>query len=298
MSRIIADYPMTEYRRGIHKSGAFHLVKFEDEGAQNRLVPHRHDFFEFIWLRKGHGRVCCDLRHYDFGPRTLMIVSPGQVHAWNFTAETSGRIAGFTPDFIAVSNQHPELLAKMPFLYPENLDPILQLSEAEADRLESMMEHFHAFAAVDAPGRDDIARGFFMILLSLARQCFDRRPDTVSAPRVSDGERLVQRFRLALEEAMPGVIEVAEIADRIRVSRSQLNESLRRCTGRSASEIIHDRVMLEAKRMLLHSTLTVAEIAYALKFQDPSYFGRFFRKYAQQSPGSYRERMQREALVA
>ncbi len=298
MPRIIANYPMSEYRRGVYKAGAFHFAPFEDHGPHDRLVPHRHDFFEIIWLREGRGRVVCDLRHYEFGPHTLLIFSPGQVHSWEFDEPGRGRIASFTPEFLAVSKEYPEMLAKMPFLYAESLDPILTLTPEEGARIGTLLEHFDAFVRDEAPGRDDMVRGFLVILLSLARQCFARRATPPTSAQRGEGELLVQRFRLALEERMPGVVEVGEIADFIRVSRSQLNESLRRCTGRSASEIIHDRVLLEAKRLLLHSSLTVAEIAYQLKFQDPSYFGRFFRKYTAQTPGAYRDSAQRDALVA
>jgi len=84
----------------------------------------------------------------------------------------------------------------------------------------------------------------------------------------------------------------------LNVSRTHLNNGLRRYTGHSASELIHERMILEAKRRLLHSTLTIAEIAYELRFQDPSYFGRFFRKYTGVTPGAYRESVQYEAVAS
>ncbi|MCC5023161.1 MAG: AraC family transcriptional regulator [Candidatus Synoicihabitans palmerolidicus] len=84
----------------------------------------------------------------------------------------------------------------------------------------------------------------------------------------------------------------------LKVSRTHFNNVLRRFSGRSASELIHERILLEAKQRLLHSTLTIAEIAYDLRFQDPSYFGRCFRKYTGETPGEYRESAQFEALVS
>jgi AraC-like DNA-binding protein len=301
MGRIIAHYPMSQYRIGIFKPGAFHLVPFdsEDRGPHDRFVPHRHDFFEVIYIQSGRGRITWDLHHHDFGPGALIVISPGQVHAWSFETPTFGRIASFTPEFLALGPDYPGMLSKMPFLYPEHLVPLLALETTEAQRVETLLHQFEDLTRDEAPGRDDMARACLTILLSLIRQGFARRQPAVFAlPVATENDQLVQRFRLALEAHMPGVVEVGAIARELRVSRSQLNESLRRGTGRSASEIIHHRVLLEAKRVLLHSTLTVAEIAYLLKFQDPSYFGRFFRKYTGQTPGAYRKTMQREALVA
>ena len=189
------------------------------------------------------------------------------------------------------------MLAKMPFLYPEHMDPILQLDAQEASRIDQLLAQFSDLAQVDAPGRDDLALGFLMVLLSYMRQLFARRSMTTPTPR-GENELLVQRFRLALEEKVPHMVEVGDFAELLNVSRTHLNTSLRRHTGRSAGELIHERVLLEAKRRLLHSNLTIAEIAYDLRFQDPSYFGRFFRKYTGLTPGDYRESSQTAALAS
>jgi AraC family transcriptional activator of pobA len=300
MARIVAFYPMSEYSVGIFKQGAFHLVPFDSHvrGPHDRHIPHRHDFFEIVWIRSGGGRLTCDLQQHAFGPGTFIVLSPGQVHSWTFDIHTVGRIASFTAEFLALSPECPALLSKMPFLYS---DPgsLLALDAEESRRVENVFAQFEELTRVEAAGRDDVARAYLIVLLSLIRQGFARRtPTPASRPSSAEGDLLVQRFRLALEQHMPGVVEVGVIARQLRVSRSQLNEALRRGTGRSASEIIHERVLLEAKRVLLHSSLTVAEIAYRLKFQDPSYFGRFFRKYSGRTPGAYREAVLRDALVA
>lgn len=299
MLRSVADYPMNSYRQGLHQPGKYHLMTLaeSDREGHDRHVPHRHDFFELVWIRRGHGRVSCDLRGFEYRTNTLLIVSPGQVHAWRRESETEGFIAGFAPEFLAVNSEHPGLLAKMPFLYPENLEPILYLDRQEGQRVDQLFAQFNDLARAEAPGRDDVSRGFLLVLLSYMRQLFARRANETDTPSRSESELLVQRFRLALEEHIPQVVEVGEFAELLSVSRTHLNNGLRRFTGRSASELIHERMLLEAKRRLLHSTLTIAEIAYELRFQDPSYFGRFFRKFTGVTPGAYREAMQQELLA-
>jgi AraC-like DNA-binding protein len=108
---------------------------------------------------------------------------------------------------------------------------------------------------------------------------------------------LVRRFRMALQDHFPRMLEVRQYAEMLQVSRSHLNAHLRRETGRSPSEIIHEHIALEAKRLLVHSPLTVSEIAYRLGFRDPSYFCRFFRKASGQAPLGFRSEA-REVLLA
>ncbi len=297
----VALYPMAAYSHGIRKPGHFHVFRIEDGQSQqlNRLipVPHRHDFFEIIWLRTGRGQVKSDLRSYPVGPRTLFFTSPGQVHAWEHTSEARGEIASFSEEFFAVTSDNPGLLGKMPFLYSRAVDPILHLDPVEGRRIDQAFRQLHAEAAEPAPGRDDLVRAYLTILLTLARQCFARRsPELASPPPVAD--LLSRRFRLAVEEHFPQLLEVGEYADLLRVSRTHLNDHLQREIGRTASEIIHERVVLEAKRLLAHTSLPSAQIAYRLRFQDPSYFGRFFRRSTGQTPGEYRNRAQTDMLAS
>ena len=299
MLRSVAEYPMVGYHQGVQQTGKYHLMTLAESAREghDRNIAHRHDFFEMIWIRRGYGHVSCDLQGFEYRANTLLIVSPGQVHACRHESETEGLIAGFSPEFLAVNSEHPGLLAKLPFLYPEFIDPILYLDEEEGARIDRVFKPFHDLARIEEPGRDDIARGFLLVILSHMRQLFARRGETKPTPVRGESELLVQRFRLALEENLPDIVEVGEFAELLNISRTHLNNGLRRYTGRSASELIHERMLLEAKRRLLHSTLTIAEIAYELRFQDPSYFGRFFRKYTGITPGGYRESMQHQAIA-
>ncbi|MCH8903843.1 MAG: helix-turn-helix transcriptional regulator [Bacteroidetes bacterium] len=73
------------------------------------------------------------------------------------------------------------------------------------------------------------------------------------------------------------------------MSPGHLNENSRKVLGKTASELIHERLILEIKRMLFHSNQTINEIAFSLNFDDPAYFGRSFRKYAGMTPISFRK---------
>lgn len=289
---------MTAYTQGLRTAGHFHVIPFEDGQSErlNRFVPHRHDFFEIIWLRSGTGRVTSDLRSFPIHPRTLFFTSPGQVHAWELRGETRGEIASFSAEFFGVNSEYPGLLAKMPFLYGGKVDPILFLDASEGERVEQIFRELYRDAADPAPGRDDLVRAYLTILLTFARQRFARlHPENVATP-IAD--LLSRRFRLALEEHFPRLLEVGEYADLLLVSRSHLNDHLRRELGRSAGELIHERLVLEAKRLLAHTSLTSAQIAYRLRFQDPSYFGRFFRRNTGQTPGDYRARAQSDTMAS
>ncbi len=95
---------------------------------------------------------------------------------------------------------------------------------------------------------------------------------------------------MALESHFFEVRSVAAYARMLKVTSGHLSESILHHTGRTAGELIRDRLLLEARRLLVHSSLNVAEIAVSLQFEDPSYFSRFFRRSTGVSPGEFRDR--------
>jgi AraC-like DNA-binding protein len=112
---------------------------------------------------------------------------------------------------------------------------------------------------------------------------------TSTAPFVAIG--LVRRFRQALERSFRASTPIRDYAKMLGVTTSHLSESLRLETGSTAGELIRARLLLEAKRLLLHSELTIAEIGYELGFEDPSYFSRFIRREIETSPVELRNRI-------
>jgi AraC-like DNA-binding protein len=267
--------------------GYFHLLSF-DEGRNGRHdchLAHRHDFFEIFLITGGRGRVHCDLKTYEFNPGIIFGVSPGQVHGWTVEEPVEGKIVGFSREFFGMDSAHPGFLAKLPFLYAPSGPMIVEAEPHEFPFTEALFSLLWEAARIEDSARPERVRAYLVIILSVARQIFNRHNRRAEDARDT---QLEQRFRVALDENFPRLLRVADYASLLAVSRSHLNDNLMRHVGRTASEIIHERIELEAKRLLMHSPLTVSEIAYQLQFRDPSYFVRFFKRRTQATPGDYR----------
>jgi AraC-like DNA-binding protein len=85
-------------------------------------------------------------------------------------------------------------------------------------------------------------------------------------------------------------LKVNKVASALNVSPQKLNAILKKTSGKSASELLTEQVLLEAKRYLLHTDKTVSEIAFALSFTDPSHFVKHFKKSAGETPQTFRSR--------
>jgi AraC-like DNA-binding protein len=99
----------------------------------------------------------------------------------------------------------------------------------------------------------------------------------------------IREFETLVERNFRKYHMVADYAGILHITPNYLNAICKKRKGKPAGEVIRDRIILEAKRLLTHSDRTITQIAYDLGFEDNSYFGRFFRKYCDQTPASFRE---------
>ena len=259
--------------------------KAEGDGVHDRQVPHRHDFYQLIWLTEGSGTLTYDIKEWPFRAGSLFFAAPGRLHCWHPQTPARGFARGFTDEFLCGDTNRASVHARFAYLH-ESENPLLSLSGAEQEEMTHLFSRLLSEAATRESARDDVVHAYIMIVLAKTRRWL---PGTEQERMESPAAKSLSiRFRHALEEHFPRLLKVSDYAALLHTSRTQLNQDLRLHTGRTASEHIHERLLLEAKRLLLYSDSTVSEIAYKLCFQDPSYFCRFFRLRAGVSPGEFR----------
>jgi AraC-like DNA-binding protein len=155
-----------------------------------------------------------------------------------------------------------------------------QLQEARA--LIALME---GELAAEVP-MIDVVEGFLGILLikcaAWARTC------SAAAQGPLDMNDPVRRFLDMVEQGYLDARQVAHYAQRLAMTGDHLSTLVRERLGRTASGVIHDRLLLEAKRLLLHGDMSIKEVGYALGMKDPAYFSRWFTKAEGQPPAAYR----------
>lgn len=288
----IAELTFASYRRTYRSPQAFHVYPCgsDFDELETGASAHRHDFFQILWIEEGEGTLVCDLAAHAFKGPVLAFFAPGRMHTWKHRFAPRGIVFGFLPAFFNVDAQYPGLIGRLDYFHHVHC-PLLSLDGADAQDMAADFKCLLHEAGRELPSRDDISRALITIILSKVRQHFHRRVQAGGLPGEDAAGLLAKRFRIALDLHFPKLLRVSDYARVLQVSRSYLNEELRRCTGCTARELIHQRLLLEARRLLIHSRLSVAEIAYKLQFQDPSYFGRFFRDHTGLSPGAFREQV-------
>ncbi len=287
--RKIPVYPLLEYGPEAAQGAPFFIGRFEDSTRRvpKRLRLHRHDFHEVFWLN-GRGHFFSDFQDYSIVSPTLVFVSPGQVHSWVPEPALEGPMACFTQAFYDGAEPPPSSLLRLPFWYSTEGPPLLSVPPIEANQMDALWNDLAAEAAAREEDREEMLRlRFHLLLLTAARFYRRAKPESPVATRRT--QAIVHQFRMALETHFCHLRSVSDYAKLLKVTSGHLSEAVLHHSGRTAGELIRDRLLLEAQRLLVHSSLNVAEIAISLQFEDPSYFSRFFRRSTGTSPGEFRD---------
>lgn len=275
------------------------FVHIETISARSRLydwqiTPHSHlELFQLVFVGSGAARVHLDGRIEDVRGPSAVILPSGVVHAFSFEPETTGHVVTVAEILVAQSDRRQsrdllETVIRQPRVYNFAGHP------GRSELLESMLGHMHSELQWQHPGRTSMFRWYLRIVLMTLR----RQLDVQSLGSISRGRRLgnFARFRTLLENHYREHWTVRDYARVLAVSPSKLNRMCRQFAGRSALEVIHDRIVLEAQRLLLYTDAAVTTIAEELGFKDPGYFCRFFLRRTSRTPMSFRRREEKPGI--
>lgn len=267
----------------------FNIQPLEERFAQSPeevTSPHRHDHHHALLVTSGSGSISMDFQEIGVRPPMLLQFGPGVVHAWSKRSAPRGYVVHFARSFFAADARDPAEVTEMPLFCALAGPRALSITPLQRDTFEGLASAL--LREYRERGVEHVAalRSYLRLWLIEAQRIMRAQ----SPRRWNDrGSELANRFLRLVSENYLVLSGVAEYAERLHVTPSHLSETVRRTLGKTAGHLIRERVALEAKRLLRHSGHSVAEVAYHLNFEDPSYFARFFRKQTGVSPATYRD---------
>ncbi|GAB4045869.1 AraC family transcriptional regulator [Spirosoma litoris] len=244
-----------------------------------RTQPHKHNgYFELIILLEGDGFHWVDTKLLPIAPPMAFFLSPGQLHCWQLTAIPKGFVVMFRADFIDPKHSGD--------LYPlvQQLEQRKELPLPESAPFRELLVAIETEYTHPSPHSPVILRAMLQILLA--------RLLAVDQPQLEPtktADLTYRRFTNILRQPGSLAHRVFSYAEKLGVTPQHLNSICRRVAGKSASELIAEQVVLEGKRYLLHTDQSVTEVAEQLGFSDPSHFVKYFKKWTNQTPASFRK---------
>ncbi|HKM92030.1 MAG TPA: AraC family transcriptional regulator [Prolixibacteraceae bacterium] len=249
--------------------------------------PHRHDFFEVLYLQKGSGFHVIDSNRYPIVPPCVFFMSPGQAHKLELSHDIEGVIFIFTPEFYLLNYNNHNRLIEFPFFYTVKQDNPPMLLKNSNDVL--FLEQLFRKGIAEAGKKDAASIGLLRSLLDLILTfCADLYPKDEKVMAVGRGHLMIKRFYQLVELNIQKNLTVNQYADMLAITPNHLTQTIKQLTGKTSSDIIKSKQILEIKRFLVHSSLGVSEIASLMSFADQSYFTKFFKRETGVTPLVYR----------
>lgn len=240
------------------------------------LDPHRHArLHQILMLDTGGGRARIEDRQIDLHPGTVLNIPRGLVHGFRFLEGSQGWVVTLTSDLVDETLRAGEGIKAR----------IGRFGRACAnDDMKVLARRIFAEHAGRRFGRAQVLRSLSGVLLALVA----RGLEADEADEFGDASPLLGRFEDLIDRHFADRWQIADYAAALGVSPTHLGRVVRQATGHSANRLIADRVLREARRMLIFTNLPVAQIGYQLGFADPAHFSRVFRRGAGMPPSAFR----------
>ncbi len=255
-------------------------------GADGAL--HRTDFHQLFVISNGEGEAMVDFVNYPCTRGTVLHVHPGRVVRWprpTGDAPLDAMVLVATAEFVAWSPTIDAALSR-PFGSVAWALPDLPFRRVEAAIGELSIDYRETIAE-SAANTASIEMLRHLLTACLVRVVRHQSADPVSSGPVRE---TFHRFERELEVSFRSTRRAEDYAERVGYSLRTLNRVSQAVTGRQAKELINDRVVMEAKRLLAHTDTTASTIGRQLGFDEPTNFGKFFLAETGETPGAFRSR--------
>ena len=253
---------------------------------QNLSLPHKHTFYHMVLFTEGGGNHSIDFKSFAVKPYQVYFMAPGQVHRWNFEGPVDGYIINFSASFFQSFLLRPDYLDSLPFFSSNIDDEVINLStDVHATAINLFEQLIHESHNPARMSMDMIKALMLQLFIMVARQS-EYNGRTI-APTYN--YTLLQSFRKLTDKHFTTLKLPKDYAALLYITPNHLNALCNDILGISAGEVIRNRVILEAKRLLVNLELSITAIAAQLNFTDNSYFTKFFKKYTGLTPEEFRK---------
>jgi AraC-like DNA-binding protein len=245
------------------------------------FVPHGHDFFFVVICTKGTGIHTIDFIDYDVKPGSVFTLSPGQTHSWILSDDTDGYIFFHTRSFFELHFPSKKV-QDYPFFCSMHNSPLILLKDKsfkmakevfseiiEEYKHEYLLKFQRIYVLVD------------LLYIDLSRLYL---PKAQMDKQNSNYLIKIKTLDDLIDTNFKKIKSPSQYAEMMHISEKHLNRICKECLNKTTSDLIMDRIMLEAKRLLGYSVSPVSEIAEELGYFDISYFSRLFKKKSGKTP--------------
>ncbi len=281
------SFPVHDFL-GDGKKLGFHISPstFESCLDQGSTIPHRHPFYELLLMKSLSGKHIIDFEEYVDVENTAFLIDAGQTHYWKDVTDANGILMYFSEDFLFESSSSVTSIWEANIFREVAKRPAVQLEDEIFEQVLALANIILREYMQKKPDYTSIIRACLNIILIKIYRNYQIEDHEV---RITPASSLVYEFQNMVNQNNTGNHPVSYFAKKLGVSVGYLNKQIKHQTGQTPGRIINKSIVTEAKRLLVNTNLTIAEIADCMNFKDVSYFSRLFKKQTGVCPAQYRK---------
>jgi AraC family transcriptional activator of pobA len=255
---------------------------------QMLVSPHRTNFYHIFLFENCSPTHFVDFNPVKVKPYTLLFIGKDQVHQFDQLLKYEGLVLIFTDNFFCTSDNDKTFLQSSILFNDLSDKPNFPLDKSVFNRFLSICNEINEELKLPA---DSMKHNLLKNLLHNFLLLAEREKRKHGFREIKKGADLdyVLLFRDLLEKHFAQLKNVSAYAEKLHVSEKRLGQATAKVLGKKPKELIDDRILLEAKRLLVHASQSIKEIGFQLGFEEPTNFIKYFRKHTAQTPVEFRE---------
>ncbi len=271
----------------------FYSNNLNEHLKKNELIinkPHRHDFFLCVIFTKGSGIHEIDFDKYPITKGSVFFLKPGQTHSWEFNSTTEGYIFFHNLDFYEFYFSNRKI-TQFPFFYSYKNPPYITLTLDEIHIIVSRFKEINKVYHQNIPyKKQKLACLINLVYIDLTFYYSNFRPlKNVLSPTYLQTLGILE---ITIEEFYKIEKSSSFYANKLSITVKHLNRIAKATLNKTTTTLITDRVLLEAKRLIIHSNNTLSEISEILGYNDYAYFSRVFKLKTNKTPLQFKKSYQ------
>jgi AraC-like DNA-binding protein len=261
------------------------LLSVKEAIYKDFSTPVQSTMYTVLFIKEGEGLYHADFGVFPFTAPALLFSTPLQIIYLEKAESAKCTQLQFHGDFYCIEFHRTEVRCNGLLFNNIYIDPIVSLTEKEAKVFESVINDLKGELKHETLS-DIVPRAYLQLFLAKSSSI---KMKTISNQH-SERDELMDRFGQLLEENYLSLRKPADYADLLSMSRDNFTRRCTRYFRKSPSQLIQERLILEAKKQLHLTRQSIKEIAYNLQFQDEFYFSRVFKKFTKVSPQGFRDK--------
>lgn len=291
------SYEITDFLGlGNERKRHFHINRLSEmpELPTKIKSPHKHRFYEVFLITQGNANHNIDYKEYRIRAHCLFFISQGQLHLWSTSDRSTmkGYRLMFTEEFFLIKNSDKNFLFELVFLDNVYFNPCIELTKKDVEPVHTYFNLlFDEYQRLE-PNPKVLQSLLFLALTEIQRMAKTKNPKVGTSHEI----KVYKNFIELLEANFKNHLSISDYASKLCLSDKQFTRFITRFTSQPATQIIRNRVTLEAKRLLTCTDLNIIQIAHELGFEDTAYFSRFFKRETTQSPTEFKRMVEEKYL--